>query len=163
MDDMNSLDESADISVFDEEAVGARRVRSRSVRFVDSPQFLSPKIPRNRNPIDLNLTDNGTPKAVIRDKFKRVSIALTSREEELERERQARIELEREHEELQEFTRLESESGVDDERRMSTISGGSDYELHDKIKFYEKLKYFFLQVYYLVLHHKNVRHILLND
>ena len=138
LDDMDPLGESVDMSVFHEEAVGARSVRSRSVRFVDSPQFLSPKLPRNRNPIDLNLTDNGTPKAVIRDKFKRVSIALTSRDQELERERQARIDLEREHQELQEFTRLESESGVDDERRMSTVSGGSDYELQDKIKFYEK-------------------------
>merc|ERR1719317_648969 len=138
LDNMNYMDEAAEISVFADEPEGLRKVRSRSVRFVESPQFLSPKRPRNRDPIDLNLTDNGTPKAVIRDKFKRVSIALTSREEELDKERQARIELEREHHELQEFTRLESESGVEEERRMSTASRGSDYELQDKMKFYEK-------------------------
>ena len=92
--------------------------RTRSVKFVGSPQFLSPRRPLN-DYADLNLTDNGTPKAVIRDKYKRASIALTSREVELDMERQAGLDLEREHQELQEFTRLESESGVEERGPMS--------------------------------------------
>ena len=112
--------------------------KKRCVKFVQSPQFLSPRRKFNNSIIDLNLTDNGTPKAVIRDKYKRVSIALTSREVELDRERQARIDIEREHLELQEFTRLESESGVDEERRMSVVSGGSDSDMVDRLRWLEK-------------------------
>ena len=104
------------------------------VKFVSSPQFLTPK-KRINNYVDLNGTDNGTPKAIIRDKYKRVSMALTTREEELEKEREARIYLEREHQELQEFTRLESE-GLDDERRMSVHSNSP--ETMERLKWYEK-------------------------
>ena len=112
--------------------------KKRCVKFVQSPQFLSPRRKFNNSIIDLNLTDNGTPKAVIRDKYKRVSIALTSREVELDRERQARIDIEREHLELQEFTRLESESGVDEDRRMSVVSRGSDSDMVDRLRWLEK-------------------------
>ena len=132
----NATEEEHDESVFESDF--AQRSRSRSVRFLSSPQFLSPRRPPGILGADLNSTDNGTPKAVIRDKYKRVSIALTSREVELDKERQARLDLEREHQELQEFTRLESESGVEDERRMSQTSAGTDADVLDKLKFYEK-------------------------
>merc|ERR1719186_2064801 len=125
---------------YDEDNIGDESVfeNKRCVKFVSSPQFMSPKRKFNSSIIDLNLTDNGTPKAVIRDKFKRVSIALTSREVELDRERQARFDLEREHQELQEFTRLESEAGVDEERRMSVARSGSESDLLDRMKWLEK-------------------------
>ena len=125
---------------YDEDNIGDESVfeNKRCVKFVSSPQFMSPKRKFNSSIIDLNLTDNGTPKAVIRDKFQRMSIALTSREVELDRERQARFDLEREHQELQEFTRLESEAGVDEERRMSVASSGSESDLLDRMKWLEK-------------------------
>ena len=140
--DMMEEDESymVDESVFEQLDAGTSLQvdKKRAVKFVSSPQFMSPRRKFNSSIADLNLTDNGTPKAVIRDKYKRVSIALTSRQVELDMERQARLDLEREHLELQEFTRLESESGVEDERRMSVASGGSDADLVDKLKWYEK-------------------------
>jgi len=136
LETLDATEEQQDVSVFEEDF--PQRSRSRSVRFLSSPQFLSPRRPPGILTADLNSTDNGTPKAVIRDKYKRVSIALTSREVELDKERQARLDLEREHQELQEFTRLESESGVDDERRMSQASAGTDADLLDKLKYYEK-------------------------
>ena len=82
------------------------RRKRKTVNFVHSPQFCSPRRKIRNSLIDLNTNDEGgTPKAVIRDKFKRVSLALTSREVELERERIARLEAESELQELQEFTR----------------------------------------------------------
>merc|ERR1711952_177798 len=92
-----------------------------------------PLIVEQSNPTD----DGGTPKAVIRDKFKRVSIALSSRELELERERLARMEAESELQELQEFTRLEDESGVNQERKNSMEHEGFN-DNAEKVKFLEK-------------------------
>ena len=108
--------------------------RSHSMKFLMSPLFLSRRRPKNYS--NSNLIDNGTPKAVIRDRYRKVSIALTNREVELEKERQARLELEKEHQELQEFTRLEDETGVCEERRM--LSRGLDADMPEKLKFYEK-------------------------
>ena len=53
----------------------------------------------------MSVEDGSTPKAVIRDKFRRVSLALSSSEMELEHERLVRLEVETELQELQEFTR----------------------------------------------------------
>ena len=54
---------------------------------------------------NMSVEDGSTPKAVIRDKFRRVSLALSSSEMELEHERLVRLEVETELQELQEFTR----------------------------------------------------------
>merc|ERR1712026_4798 len=99
-----------------------------------SPRRKMPLIVEQSTPTD----DGGTPKAVIRDKFKRVSIALSSRELELERERLARMEAESELQELQEFTRLEDESGVNQERKNSMEHEGFNDDNAEKVKFLEK-------------------------
>ena len=117
----------------------AVRRKRKTVNFCHSPQFLSPRrkmplIVEQSTPTD----DGGTPKAVIRDKYKRVSIALSSREQELERERLARMEAESELQELQEFTRLEDESGVNQERKNSMEHEGFNDDNAEKVKFLEK-------------------------
>ena len=115
------------------------RRKRKTVNFVHSPQFCSPRRKIRNSLIDLNPTDEGgTPKAVIRDKFKRVSLALTSREVELERERIARLEVESELQELQEFTRLEDESGVTQERKASIDGDVFLEDNSDQVKFLER-------------------------
>ena len=105
--------------------------KRKTVNFVHSPKFLSPRKSFSQSIIDLNSTDDGgTPKAVIRDKYKRVSLAL-------ERERMERLEAESELQELQEFTRLEDESGVYQERK-SSIGNDSVFAHEDQTRFLEK-------------------------
>ena len=70
------------------------RKKRKTVNFVQSPKFLSPRRSFFSSTILDTTDDGGTPKAVIRDKFKRVSLALSSRETELEREKTARMEAE---------------------------------------------------------------------
>merc|ERR1711915_159190 len=133
------LSESTDSVVEDEPSFDQSDYNSkpRRVQFISSPQFLSPRRRKmDDSLIDLNLTDNGTPKAIIRDRFKRVSIALSDKEFELESERQARLDLEKEHQELQEFTRLESES--DSVYGGDVSDSGNDKSMVDKLKWYEK-------------------------
>ena len=70
--------------------------KRKTVNFLQSPKFLSPRrsffsstlTDPGRSLLELNSTDDGgTPKAVIRQNYKRVSLALSSRELELEKER----------------------------------------------------------------------------
>ena len=113
------------------------RKKRKTVNFVQSPQFLSPKVFRNPR-LELSSTEDGaTPKAVIRDKFKRVSLALSDREQELERERQERLETEAELNELREFTRLEDESGVYHDMK-SKVDEVCDDQRMEKLMFLEK-------------------------
>ena len=99
--------------------------------------FLSPKPPRIAR-FDLSSTEDGTtPKAVIRDKYKRVSLALSDREHELERERQERLETEAELKELQEFTRLEDESGIYQDMKNKVEEVFDDQRI-EKLLFLEK-------------------------
>ena len=70
------------------------RKKRKTVNFVQSPKFLSPRRSFFSSTMLDTTDDGGTPKAVIRDKYKRVSLALTSRETELEKERTARMEAE---------------------------------------------------------------------
>merc|ERR1719193_2285404 len=74
--------------------------------------FKSPEPPSRLLPVpeldsshilDISM-DNGTPKALIRDKYKRVSMILNQKEQELEH-------LQKEYNELEEFSRLEHEAG----------------------------------------------------
>ena len=85
------------------------RKKRKTVNFVQSPKFLSPRRSFSTsvfdNVMNRSVEDGSTPKEVIRDKFRRVSMALSTREMELERERSVRLEVETELQELQEFTR----------------------------------------------------------
>ena len=107
-----------------------RKKRTGTVSFATSPSmFVSPLRKRQKEDL-LNLTDGGTPKAVIRENFRRVSQHLSKREQEL-------VALEQEHKELQEFTRLEDEAGILEDRRSSVASNGSDGSA-ERMRFLEK-------------------------
>ena len=141
MDHLISEEEEKLVEIEEENETSHLKVvprKRKNVNFVNSPQFCSPRRKISNSLIDLNTTDEGgTPKAIIRDKYKRVSLALNSREVELERERMARQEAESELQELQEFTRLEDESGVTQERQ-APLEEVFVHEKSDQVKFLER-------------------------